>query len=666
MFKLWLLTFSLLLVSAVVVTHNKIEQITNNSEPISNSNPAGKIGKANSKIVQQLKPDLQFPPDAGIFNVTDYEAKPNDGVDDTANIQLAIATALKSKSRYSALPFIYFPKGTYNISNQLESRIGSGGWSDGWRAGMILMGESSHGTVIKLANDLVAFSNPKKPLAVIKTGSEKDTKSNPSGAGNRAFRHSIYNLTIDVGRGNYGAVGIDYLANNRGAIEDVNIRSEKGEGYAGILMKRYAPGPALVKNTSIEGFDYGVWIDNYEYSMTFEHLRLKNQKIAGIFNQENVLNIRDLVSNNSVPAIESVSSNGQITLLDSNFNGGAANNAAIATKGKIFIRNITSTGYGKVVDDRTKANRDIPTNALTTEVEEYTSKKVASLSDSPGRSLLLPIEETPEFHSNDFRQWKNVVSGGATPDDRSNDDAQAIQAAIDSNHAIVYLPRGQYHVGQTIILRGKVRKFLGMQASLTKKKGFKGNTLIRFEGNSTNPTILEHLRIGGIVEHASPQTLAMRHIDIGGYRNTSNGTGKLFVEDAIGSPYQINSPQKVWARQLNAEFGKVPLVQNHGGTVWILGMKTEGKVTAIETVGGTTELLGALLYPLHNVPASIPAFINDEGRLAVSYAISGQKYAVQVKERRRGQWRQLASKNVPSRGEGASVPLYTGFIADKK
>ncbi len=663
MFKFWLLGLSLLIASAYLLTQHEIEQQANNTK-LNDSNALGQTVKASSKT-KLLKPDLQFPTDAGIFNVTDYGAKPNDGVDDTAKIQVAIATALKSKSRYSALPFIYFPKGTYNLSDQLESRVGSGGWSDGWRAGMILIGESGNRTVLKLTNNLAAFSNPKQPKAVIKTGSEKDTESNPSGAGNRAFRHSIYNMTIDVGRGNSGAVGIDYLANNRGAIEDVIIRSE-GEGYAGILMKRYAPGPALVKNTSIEGFDYGVWIDNYEYSMTFEHLTLKNQRITGIFNQENVLNIRGLVSTNSVPVIDSVSNNGKITLLDSSFTGGAANKAAIATKGKMFVRNITSTGYGKVIDDRTKTDRDITNNSLTAKVQEYTSKAVESLADTPQRySLSLPIEETPEFHSNDFRQWENVVTSGATPDDRSNDDAKAIQAAIDSNRAIVYLPRGEYHVGQTIILRGKVRKFLGMQASLKKKKGFSGDTLIRFEGGSTNDTILEHLRIDGIVEHASSQTLAMRHVDIGGYRNTTKGKGKLFVEDVIGAPYQINSPQKVWARQLNAEFGKVPLIQNHGGTVWILGLKTEGKVTAIETVGGTTELLGALLYPLHNVPASIPAFINDRGRVALSYAISGQKYAVQVQERQREQWRQLDSKNVPSRGKGANVPLYTGFISDQ-
>ncbi len=654
MFKFWSRAFILLLVSSLTA-QCKVKQENDFSKLVNASNLPEQIA-ISSKID---KPDLRFPTDAGIFNVTDYGAKPNDGIDDTANIQKAIASALKAKPRYSAMPFIYFPKGTYNLSDGLESRTGRGGWSDGWRAGMILMGESQQETVLKLSDNLADFSDPKNPKAVIKTGSEQDTKSNPSGSGNRAFRHSIYNMTIDVGSGNPGAVGIDYLANNRGAIEDITIRSN-GEGFAGFLMKRYGPGPALVKNAIVEGFDYGVWISNYEYSMTFEHLRLKNQKVAGIYNKDNVLYFRDLVSINSVPAIEMVTSNGQITLIDSRLTNGSPDNAAIVNKGKMFIRNVTSQGYGKIIEDRTKARKDVTGGTAAIKIQEYVSHDIKSLFANQQHSLNLPIEETPEFHTNDFKQWENVVSHGATPNDSSKDDAAAIQSAIDSGKSIIYLPRGAYHVGQTIIIRSNVRKIIGMQSAIQKKKNFTGDELIRFEGGSPDGTILEHLRLGGIIEHASSRSLAIRHADIGGYRNTERGSGKLFLEDIIGAPYQIKAPQKVWVRQLNAEFGKVSLIKNHGGTLWILGMKTEGRVTAIETIGGTTELVGALLYPLDNVPASIPAFINDEGRISLSYAISGQRYPLQIKERQGGKWRELSHKNVPNRGDGSNVPLYVG------
>lgn len=631
------------------------------TEPVYKRDELGQVENKDSRIKRSVQVDLRFPADARIFKVTDYGAKPNDNVDDTEKIQAAIAAALSSGSRYSAPPFIYFPKGTYNVSAQLESRIGIGGWSDGWRAGMILVGESREGTVLQLGDKLVAFSEPKRPKAVIKTGSEKDTKSNPDGSGNRAFRHSLYNMTINVGRGNPGAIGIDYLANNRGAVEDVTICSSDGKGYAGMLMKRYGPGPALLKNVSIEGFNYGVWISNYEYSITFEHLTLKNQNIAGIHNKENVLNIRDLVSTNSVPVIEAVSGNGHITLVEGNFTSGSSSKAAIINKGKMYAHNITSVGYRTLIDDQTKANRDVKGGSSATTVQEYTSHQVESLFDSRQPSLNLAIEETPEFHTNNFSQWENVESHGATPNNDSDDDTDAIQAAIDSGKPIVYLPRGEYHVRQAIVVRGKVRKIIGMQSAIAKKQNFNGDELIRFEGSSTDTTILEHLRLGGTVEHASAKSLVIRHADIGGYRNTATGKGKLFIEDVIGAPYRITSPQKVWIRQLNAEFGKVPLIENYGGTIWILGLKTEGKVTAIKTVRGTTELVGALLYPLHNVPADTPAFTNDQGRVALSYAISGKKYLVQVQERQGDQWRKLSHNDVPDRGVGSNVSFYAGF-----
>lgn len=600
--------------------------------------------------------DIRFPPDARIIDVTKYGAKPNDGGDDTKAIQTAIAAALNSRNRYAAPPFIYFPKGTYNISDQLESRVGQGGWSDGWRAGMILFGESRKNTILRLKNKLPAFADRQNPRAVIKTGSEMNTQSNASGFGNQAFRHSIYNMTINVGSGNPGAVGIDYLANNRGAIENVIISSSDRQGFAGLLMKRYGPGPALVKKVRIEGFDYGVWSSQPEYSMTFEHLRLSNQNVAGIHNEENILNIRDLVSYNSVPAIEAVKGEGQIALLKSHLTGGTPDRAAIVNQGKLFARDLTSTGYGKVIDDRNDGDRDVIGGESTIQVKEYASEKINSLFAGTSSWLNLFVKETPEFHTNDFSQWSNVESYGATPDKDTDDDSDAIQAAIDSGKSIIYLPQGEYHVGKTIIVRGNVRKIVGMQSGLIKKQGFSGDPTLRFTGGGGSGTILEHLYIEGAIEHASSKSLAIRHADIHGYRNTASGKGDLFIEDVIGRPYQIHGAQRVWARQLNAEFGGEPLIKNYGGILWILGMKTEGEMTAIETVGGSTELLGALLYPLNDVTSATPAFLNDQGRVSLIYTMTGKNYPVHVRERKSENWSEYYREQVRGRGG-----MYVGF-----
>ncbi len=112
-------------------------------------------------------------------------------------------------------------------------------WSSGWQSGMVLYGESREQTVIKLADNAKGFGKDDKQ-AVIRTGSENP--HNPNGRGNQAFKHSLINLTIDTGKGNPGAVGIDYAVSNHGTIEFVTIRSGDGSGKSGLQLTR-EPGP---------------------------------------------------------------------------------------------------------------------------------------------------------------------------------------------------------------------------------------------------------------------------------------------------------------------------------------------------------------------------------------------------------------------------------------
>ena len=73
------------------------------------------------------------------------------------------------------------------------------------------------------------------------------------GEGNDAYENFVENLTIDVGAGNPGAIGIDYLANNIGAIRDVRVTAPPGSGAIGISMQRKWPGPALLQRVDGAG-----------------------------------------------------------------------------------------------------------------------------------------------------------------------------------------------------------------------------------------------------------------------------------------------------------------------------------------------------------------------------------------------------------------------------
>ena len=183
-----------------------------------------------------------LPSDGNIVNVKkDFGAKGDGKTDDTEAIRSAIRSVIGPESRYNP-KFIYFPKGTYLVTECVEARMANvKGWSKGWQSGMILWGESREETVIKLADKAKGFGKNDKN-AVIRTGSENP--HDPNGRGNQAFKHSVINLTIDTGKGNPGAVGIDYSVSNHGTIEFVTIRSGDGSGKVGLQLTR-GPAPAL-------------------------------------------------------------------------------------------------------------------------------------------------------------------------------------------------------------------------------------------------------------------------------------------------------------------------------------------------------------------------------------------------------------------------------------
>lgn len=632
-----------------------------------------------------------FPEDASIVNVKSLGAVGDGVTDDTNAIRKAVKAGIEH-GRYATPAFVYFPKGTYLVTGPLESKVAEHGWSGGWRAGMLLVGEDMEKSVIRLKDNCPGYDNPEKPKWVVASGSESNKKTNPgdkplSGGGNRAFRHSVINLTVNTGTGNPGATGIDYVASNRGTIEDVIIKSEDGAGYCGLRLERNWPGPAMVKRLKIDGFDYGMRVGHYQYSMTFEGVKFRNQKKAAVLNQHNCLFFRKVLSLNDVPFLVNTGSHGHAVLLDSTLKSNTPGGTAMELAGEIFMRNVTVENFDVIVAKRNKKGTTPQLKADTpasTTVEEWSSE-VAMLFPSPKKSLNLPIKETPEFHTNDLAQWisvkqfENLAIRGAVKDKDGNeteaviDWAPAIQAAIDSGKPVVYFPNGGYSVQQTVVVRGAAKKIMGFQSSLV-MKGSGGSTLVahgdakdkmshpallRFEGGSSPFVVVEHMRLGGILEHASKQAVALRHADLSGYRNTPEGSGDMFTEDTIGGPWYVHHPQHFYARQLNCEFGDKPLVENFGATMWIFGYKTEGQMTCLYTKNGTTELLGAMFYPLHDAK-KYPCILNENARVSMTFRMNGKDYSTHVKEIRNGETKTANSKQLAGRGPA----LYVGYPAD--
>ena len=625
-----------------------------------------------------LNVERTFPSDTGMINVkTKYGAKGDGVTDDTVAIQKAISQNIHSANG----AILYFPAGIYLVSGPLVYKDISQTWS----SALTFQGENQENTIIRLTDNNPLYQSSSNTEDVLDLGSQNTFGS---GGGNDGFDNYLFDITVDVGKGNKGAVALDFMGNNYCGLRNVKLKSSDPShvGSIGLSMMRYAAGPCLMKNVVIDGFDYGIKAANTEYSATFEVLTLLNQGVYGIYNSGNVLSVRGLASTNYVPAIYNQSALGLITLLQASLNGGSSSISAIENSGTIYARNVNTSGYLSALASNSKT---IPGKTLT----EYDSGPTQGLFSNTASSMNLPIQETPQFEDSNLADWANVIAFGADSSG-SSDSSAAIQAAIDSGATTVYFPTGKYLVNQTVFVRGNVRTISGFDSYITPPKtAFQSPTsplpLFRIDAGAPDVT-LSHVQLGNwgayaypgiiFVEQNSSRSVVLTdsaYLSIGtvggvGYQNTALGTGSLFVEDVSAAPWNIMYAQDAFARQINPEANGTKIV-NNGGNLWILGLKTEAAGTNIETDnGGITELLGGLIYPAQTVPSNQSAFLINKGRASLVYAVSNYSvpssspysiFQTQVTEIQKGITRTLPTLSLPSRGYGILMPLYSSQAA---
>ena len=138
------------------------------------------------------------------------------------------------------------------------------------------------------------------------------------------------------------------------------------------------------------------------------------------------------------------------------------------------------------------------------------------------------------------------------------------------------------------------------------------------------------------------------------------------MENVAAEPWRIVFPQRVFARQINPE-GNATKITNKGGKLWILGLKTEGTGTNIDTEQlGFTEVLGGLIYPVWKTSPDSVNFIVNDSRASFVYAVSNYKpstsggnFAIQIQESQRGVEKSVLSTSLPARGLGSMMALYS-------
>jgi Pectate lyase superfamily protein len=609
------------------------------------------VNRSTKTSQAEREPDnIVFPSDAGVLNVRDFGAKGNGVTDDTAAIQ-ALLNAHPNGQR-----IIYLPNGTYLVSKTITWPAGTGKGDD--YKNTILQGQSELGVTIKLKDHAAGFTISAKPKPVIFTG--------PGPA--QRFGNSIRTLTVDTGNGNLGAIGIQFNASNQGSVRQVTIQSGDGEGVNGLDLN-FADeiGPLLVKNLTVNGFQYGIRTGFRINSQTFENITLTNQREYGLYNTGQVVNIRGLTSDNAVTAI--YNAGGLMTLLDSSLTGTgeAASKPALRSDFPLdlFVRNLKTSGYQAAIQNNN-------TTQVGPTVAEFRAGTVINQFPSPQQTLNLPIQETPDVPWDDPAKtaWANVSSYGAKPND-SQDDTAAIQAAIDSGKTTVYFPVGTYNVSKTILIRNNVRRLIGTEATVevpkTVNPGFKvvagKHPIVVFEriGSGYNPT--------PTIENASSRTLVIR--DATNVSGNMTGSGDVFIENVVSNPAQTwtFNHQNIWARQFNVENMGTHII-NNGGKLWILGLKTERGGTLIDTKGGgQTELLGGLAYTTTAGPdgtQNYPMFINSGSSISITLGevnYGSPNYTTYVRETSNGIARNLTGKSLSTYvGSGKHIPLYVGSV----
>ena len=586
-----------------------------------------------------------YPPHANVVDVTKppYSAK-GDGVSDDTNALQSAINEIVGRHRV-----LYFPKGTYLISRTLKwpnQHAGRNNWGF-----TMLRGEERDACVLRLKDG--TFTDEKKPTALMWCG----------GFGSADWFHSyVENLTFDVGAKNPGAVGLQFYSNNTGAVRDCRFVAAEGSGAVGLDLARDMNGPLLVSRCEVVGFARGITAAHSVNSQTFEHITLRGQRQMGFQNEGQQISIRGLVSENAVPALGTY---GKLLLVDSTLTGsdGAAKHPAIVNHngGRIFLRDVKTTGYQRALADMETPDfaaayrltgEDKP-GTLGPDIAEYSSHATTTAFPSPAASLRLLVKETPIPTREPAEKWAVVDAFGADPTANA-DSAVAIQKAVDSGATTVFLP-GSYQSSATIIVRGKVRRIIGLGGQINYGK----RDLINFRIGDGDAAVvwLEHFgHLGGGIEIDAKRTVVLRSMETHTIQGTSRSEGgEVFLEDVVGDNFRFRN-QRVWARQLNIENEGTHLT-NNGGDVWVLGYKTERGGTLVHTLGGgRTEILGGFSYTT-TAGKLAPMFVNHESSMWSFFGevcYTGDPFQKIIEETRGGVTKTLG------KDEANAVP-YSGY-----
>ena len=464
-----------------------------------------------------------------------------------------------------------------------------------------LLGESREGVTLRLMDRCPGFEfGQQRPVVSFMQGEKS----------NVAMSNTIENMTIDVGTGNPGAIGLLFFANNSGAVRNVRIVSSSptGEGFCGLEIRHEIVSGCFVSHLEVAGFDYGIRCLPLRNFMVFEAITLKNQRKVGFDIRDSIVSIRRLSIRRAAQGMRIRGCAAHVVMTDSEIVGDRPAGCAIDRQlGACFFRNIQTAGYGSAL---TAAGVSVLEEG---EIAEYLSEEPVSLFPSGASSLPLPVEEPPEAPvPTEADAWGCVCDYGAVGDG-THDDTEAIRRAMQSGKPCLWFQPGRYLLNGPIEIPEHVVRVDFMYCDLIAGEALqeaadRGAFVVRGEDRALRMERLfaweDFHGFMRLIEHAGKRALILADLHTQAaamYFNTVEG-GKVYLENCACTtaafPYrQVPAfhfvGQRVWARHINPERSMVEILNDHS-RVWVLGFKTESFGSAFVTIhGGHTEVLGA-------------------------------------------------------------------------
>ena len=582
---------------------------------------------------------------SGIVDITlpPYNADKTGKTDATKAINDAFAAT-------NAWRTIYFPNGTYTVSNTLSFptcvSLGCNGVTIG-ATGPIVQGQSRKGTVIRLLDG--TFTNAASPRPVLYTG--EGVAQN--------FNRNVHNITINVGRNNPGATGVYFYSNNLGLMAQVDIISEDGQGAVGLDLGTGEQGPCMVSEIYIRGFRTGIR-NNALNLVTCSRITLEGQTLYGLNNESLYLAVDSLTSANSVAAVRNA---GDLTLVNARLIGGSAGVAAIQNSGQLFARGVTTQGYQRALSSTRGTNVSAGAS-----FQEFSTALAQSLFPSPAVSMNLPVRYPPDPGWDDTILWANalIYKGGVGTITLS--DAQALQKALDDTaKTIVLLPFAkQFSINDTIYVRGRTKRIVGTSGSISGT-----GAIVVLDAPGAAP-VVKFEKIGSvpIIQRCS------RTVVVESFRGRvfALGSGDLFVTDItthgdlLSMLVCTNPSARVWTWQFDAECGRYAAdyygLEVSAGRVWVFGWKSEGKGMKLRATGGIVEILGFQQYnnSWNTGMSGVPMFTISNTQFSLGgmsqLNFNYEYFSTLVRETRGGVTKDFNRTQNPG---GYSLPLYTGY-----